>query len=318
MPANANQKPSLVTTRELFDYIRQLPLSDGEKTKLAHLISGTFSRQRKLMEQSKERAMASMLQSRLEATEELQKRVLSEQATVIEVSNYFERIIGDLRTKLQIDPKTHLLNFEAFREKAEMFFGLEKRSHWCAYGVVDVADFKKINDTFGHLTGDKILERISVLMREQVRTDDLITKERRHEPRPDLHARMGGDEFVFLATDISHCGMTKTIAERFVEAVQEYDWASEDPRLVGVAISVDVGAVCLKMPESRDPESVRSLTIALMRLADELMYRAKRRAKRARNEKPEHHVYVRRASVEEGGKLVFRGCKDHKTRELFL
>ena len=69
------------------------------------------------------------------------------------------------------------MNFRRFIEQVEAFLALEQRGRWCAIGLVDINSFKWYNDTLGHAAGDKIIDRVARLLREQVRSDDLIAQE---------------------------------------------------------------------------------------------------------------------------------------------
>src|SRR5262249_59068058 len=108
----------------------------------------------------------------------------------------------DLADKSHRDAKTKLMNFGRFTEQLESFLALEQRGRWCGVGLVDITSFKWYNDALGHAVGDRIIERVAQLLREQVRSDDLLAQER-HSPGAsegpkDLHARVGGDGVWFL------------------------------------------------------------------------------------------------------------------------
>ena len=70
------------------------------------------------------------------------------------------------------------MNFGRFTEQLESFLALEQRGRWCAVGLVDITGFKWYNDALGHAVGDRIIERVAQLLREQVRSDDLLAQER--------------------------------------------------------------------------------------------------------------------------------------------
>ena len=71
------------------------------------------------------------------------------------------------------------MNFGRFTEQLESFLALEQRGRWCAVGLVDITGFKWYNDALGHAVGDRIIERVArMLLREQVRSDDLLAQER--------------------------------------------------------------------------------------------------------------------------------------------
>ena len=105
-------------------------------------------------------------------------------ATVSSISKYFEELVADLTDRVHRDPKTRLMNFRRFIEQLEAFLALEQRGHWSAVGLVDIGSFKWYNDTLGHALGDRIIDRVARLLREQVRSDDLIAQEAPFKRRP--------------------------------------------------------------------------------------------------------------------------------------
>src|SRR6266550_4671033 len=175
------------------------------------------------------------------------------------------------------DPKTRLMNFRRFIEQVEAFLALEQRGRWCAIGLVDINSFKWYNDTLGHAAGDKIIDRVARLLREQVRSDDLIAQEAVDvRANQDLHARFGGDEFCFLIPDLDECRAAWIIAERFREAVERYNWTADDARLADKPVRVDVGIVCLMLSDVTERRPIaRQLAQELLERADKLMYEAK-------------------------------------------
>src|SRR5205823_2853202 len=175
----------------------------------------------------------------------LKNELSTRDATVSSISRYFEALVADLTDKSQRDPKTKLMNFARFTEQLESFLALEQRGRWCGVGLVDISGFKWYNDALGHAVGDRIIERVAALLREQVRSDDLLAQERLGARSADLHARLGGDEFCFLIPDLADDHQAHAIGERFREAVERFDWTIEDHRLEAQPIRVDVGVVCL-------------------------------------------------------------------------
>ena len=134
------------------------------------------------------------------------------------------------------------------------------------------------HDTLGHAVGDRIILKVAQLLREQVRSEDLLAQERPQRLVRELHARFGGDEFCFLIPDLAEDQMAFAIGERFREAVARYDWAIEDSRLSAKPVAVDVGVVCLELgPVAERRFIARQVADALIRRADELMYEAKGR-----------------------------------------
>jgi len=207
----------------------------------------------------------------------MREELTARDATVSSIARYFEELVADLTDRVHRDPKTRLMNFRRFVEQLEAFLALEQRGRWCAVGLVDITAFKWYNDTFGHALGDRIIDRVARLLREQVRSDDLIAQETGDvRGSQELHARFGGDEFCFLIPDLDQFSAAWVIAERFREAVQRYDWSAEDRRLSEHPVHVDVGVVCLLLgPVAERRPFARQLAHELLARADHLMYEAK-------------------------------------------
>ncbi|STX46940.1 diguanylate cyclase [Legionella hackeliae] len=119
--------------------------------------------------------------------------------------------------------------------------------------VADIDNFKAINDTYGHLAGDKVLKKIAVLFKSSIRAVDFI-------------ARYGGEEFIFIF-ERTHLNNAAKVAEELRSAVQEYDFYYRDTR---VFVTVSFGLTNLQHGD--DLES-------LFTRADEAMYQAKHKGK---------------------------------------
>ncbi|TRZ88807.1 diguanylate cyclase [bacterium] len=124
------------------------------------------------------------------------------------------------------------------------------RGHDSVVLVMDLDQFKNVNDTYGHNAGDQVLIDLSKMLLNQFRKDN------------DRLTRLGGDEFAILFedTDIGEAG---TIAQRLCESVANSDFL---PDRGGVRISLSVGLARIK--ERETPEAILSR-------ADKAMYRAK-------------------------------------------
>src|SRR5262249_10514126 len=95
-------------------------------------------------------------------------------------------LTGRLRELAQIDSLTGVMNRRAFLDRADGEWVRHRRDgHALACAMIDVDGFKSINDTFGHATGDAVLQHIGTLVRATHRTSD-------------VSARLGGDEFTLL------------------------------------------------------------------------------------------------------------------------
>lgn len=99
------------------------------------------------------------------------------------VGAYFDRATSELADRARRDPLTGLLNHQAFSEELELELERARRYRRdLAVVYCDVDSFKQVNDTLGHLEGDRVLERIAVMLRDTTRGSD-------------FSGRLGGDEF---------------------------------------------------------------------------------------------------------------------------
>jgi len=283
------------TRYDLQAWVREhLHLQPQLETTLLAAIDAVFTRHERLWQESKQEAVKALSSGFADKMSRVKTELSAKDATVSSISHYFEGLVAELTDRTHRDPKTKLMNFARFTEQLESFLALEQRGRWCAVGLVDITGFKWYNDALGHAVGDQIIERVAQLLREQVRSDDLLAQERPGGPQAqDLHARFGGDEFCFQIPDLAEYHQAHAIAERFREAVERYDWTLEDRRLAAQPVRVDVGVVCLWLGRVADRRFIaRRLAADLIQRADKLMYEAK--GERA------SHIYLVRARLENG------------------
>jgi diguanylate cyclase (GGDEF)-like protein len=293
------------TRNELQLWVREhLRLPAATEQALLNAIDTVFTRHERLWQESKHEAIQALSAGFADKMARVKTELTAKDATVSSIARYFEALVADLTDKSHRDPKTKLMNFGRFTEQLESFLALEQRGRWCAVGLVDITGFKWYNDALGHAVGDRIIERVAALLREQVRSDDLIAQDRasavgrdaseRLGPRAkELHARFGGDEFCFMIPDLAACSQAHAVGERFREAVERYDWTLEDRRLAAQPVHVDVGVVCLWLGRVAERRFIaRRLAADLIQRADQLMYEAK--GERA------SHIYLVRARLEDG------------------
>ncbi len=290
----ADPRPLPQTRSELQLWVHEhLRLSTDTEHSLLRAVDAVFTRHERLWQESKQDAVQALSSGFADKMARVTHELQAKDATVHSISRYFEQLVADLTDRSNRDPKTRLMNFRRFTEQLESFLALEQRGRWCAVGLVDITGFKWYNDALGHAVGDRIIERVANLLREQVRSDDLLAQERPGTEPRELHARLGGDEFCFLIPDLVEYHQAYAVAERFREAVERYAWTTEDVRLAVQPVRVDVGVVCLCLGRVAERRFVaRRLAAQLIQRADKLMYEAK--GDRA------SHIYLTRARVLEG------------------
>jgi len=289
---SAGQGPQ--TRNELRTWVRDhLHLSTSLESALLRAFDAVFTRHERLWQESKHEAIQALSAGFAEKMARVKTELSAKDATVSSISRYFEALVADLTDKSHRDPKTKLMNFGRFTEQLESFLALEQRGRWSAIGLVDITGFKWYNDALGHAVGDRIIERVAHLLREQVRSDDLIAQERLGARSNELHARLGGDEFCFLIPDLAQYHKAYAVAERFREAVERYDWTLEDRRLEAQPVRVDVGVVGLWLGRVAERRFIaRRLAADLLQRADKLMYEAK--GERA------SHIYLQCVRIHDG------------------
>lgn len=152
------------------------------------------------------------------------------------------------------DELTGLYNRHQFSETLHAQISVAKSAGWMlGVLIIDVDNFKHINDKYGHLAGDKILKSFAKLPKYCLRKNDFI-------------ARMGGEEFVVLLPNVDRITLLE-LAERlrmFVESM-EFDDVER-----GLHITVSVGATLFRLRE--DPEE-------MIDRADQELYKAKERGR---------------------------------------
>lgn len=165
---------------------------------------------------------------------------LEEQAAVLERLSNLDGLTG-LYNRRHFDAKLH---YELERAR--------RYAHPLSLMLLDIDDFKAVNDAHSHVVGDEVLRTLATLLKEHTR--DL-----------DVAARYGGEELavIFPETSLEHA---REAAEKLRRLVEGHDWEALSP---GLAVSVSAGLACVP------PGSAEELVAR----ADEELYRAKRSGK---------------------------------------
>lgn len=111
------------------------------------------------------------------------------------------------RDAAQRDPLTNVYNRTTFRKEVEKYLSAPDSGRTGVMILLDVDNFKRINDHYGHLEGDRALKRVTILLQNAFRSDDLI-------------GRLGGDEFmVFIKGGIRRSSLEERL-QSFLHALQ--------------------------------------------------------------------------------------------------
>jgi diguanylate cyclase (GGDEF)-like protein len=265
------------TRATLHTWIREtLSLPPDTERALFNAIDQLLLYYERVWRASKDEALQAVAKGFAKRFDRLRQELTAREATSRNVARYFERVVADLTERTHRDAKTQLLHFRRFMEHVEIALSVEREGKWCALGVADITTFKTLNDTLGHATGDRVLERIAELLRREVRCTDLLGYQADVERPPALHARFGGDEFCFFLSDLDDPEMACTVGERYWYAVAEYPWATEDLRLERYKVTVDIGVTCLQLGRLSDRQpNVRAIAGDLFARADRRLYAVK-------------------------------------------
>jgi diguanylate cyclase (GGDEF)-like protein/PAS domain S-box-containing protein len=149
------------------------------------------------------------------------------------------------------DSLTDLPNRMLFNQRLEMALSSARRhERHIAVLFIDLDRFKQVNDTLGHKYGDQVLIEVSRRLLEIVRKEDTV-------------ARLSGDEFTIILSELTEPGLADYVAKRVVETLSQPFILSADPIYIGASVGV-----ALYPGDGLDAES-------LFRTADIAMYSAK-------------------------------------------
>jgi diguanylate cyclase (GGDEF)-like protein len=169
------------------------------------------------------------------------------------IGRAYNRMREHLQTIVLTDPLSGCYNRRGLNQLAEREVSRAiRQKKELAVLAIDVDLFKRINDDFGHLTGDEVIREVGHLLRETAREADVV-------------ARFGGEEFTILAPETNDEGAL-ILADRVMEAFRTRRFRSLPPDF-RITTSVGVAADI-----ARDDEVAKTL----LARADEALYVAKR------------------------------------------
>ena len=154
------------------------------------------------------------------------------------------------------DECTGLFNKRRLFERLEMEIARSRR-----YGeifsclMIDIDDFKKVNDTYGHQAGDEVLRQTGALLRRALRVTDFV-------------ARYGGEEFTVILPRTNSSGASR-VAENLLSTFSSHEFIIDPHR---VSFTISIGVACCTTFVSMDAREI------ILR-ADSALYRAKKSGK---------------------------------------
>ena len=172
-----------------------------------------------------------------------------------EIDSLSERIDG-LISQVGRDPLTGLMNRRAFQDRLEHELAVGRAvAHPVAIALIDVDNFKTVNDTLGHAVGDQLLQAVASVLVGACRASDVA-------------ARYAGDEFVMIFPGVEEA-QASLVSQRVVESV----------RLINEQLSAAAGvSVTLSVGVTTTHKCKRSVA-QLVAIADAAMYDAKEAGK---------------------------------------
>jgi diguanylate cyclase (GGDEF)-like protein len=177
-------------------------------------------------------------------------------------------VTEELRSAAGSDPLTGLGNRRMLDEHLRMAQArCEQDGTMIALVVIDLDNFKVVNDTYGHATGDRLLQEIADTLRSNFRATDIV-------------ARVGGDEFVILIEGL-HAATGRRHADALAAGLVMRIEATAEDVAPGAGVSASVGVKV--WAHGAGPVTAGS---DLLEEADRAMYDAKRAGRRTRDDSP--------------------------------
>ncbi len=171
------------------------------------------------------------------------------------------RQLQDANIKLEklayYDALTGIPNRRSYLDQLQKLIGFCRRHKYVTLvGILDIDDFKIVNDTYGHAVGDEVLVALARTVSHHSRVEDII-------------ARIGGEEFAF-ASVVKDYQSSEIVCRRLLDAARSTQVELSDG--TNIAITVSIGTCYVR------PEDTCEIDYA-MNCADEALYKAKRAGK---------------------------------------
>ena len=214
----------------------------------------------KLKQNLDESALGSLIGEMVEDTENMRGSVLNLQNQLEQSQQEVEKLHRELESakgEAMIDPMTGILNRRGFEKAASRILDESASSgkEICLL-MVDIDHFKKINDTYGHLVGDKVIRAVAEMLKSKVKGQDSV-------------ARLGGEEFAVLLPETPAAGAF-AVAEHIRKSIEIGKIRRIDSQETIGAVTVSIGIASL-IPD----EGINQL----LNQADQALYASKTRGR---------------------------------------
>lgn len=182
-----------------------------------------------------------------EFRKELEKE-LSKKEAVNQLANmYSTKDLEKIEAEKQkwVDDLTGLKNKNAFSQEIPILLNIEKRDNTdCSLLVIDFDFFKKINDEYGHLAGDRVLKKMTETLKKLIRSFDIIY-------------RYGGEEFViFLPSTIA--SQAVGIAEKIRSEIENSEFKITDNNGIEITLKKTISIGCAGTDQFKEWDEFKS------------------------------------------------------------
>lgn len=170
-------------------------------------------------------------------------RTLSRAIGTISNVNHYKKEAKHLMEKAQMDSLTGLLNRMSLQQQIENRISNSSNKLKYAFYLIDIDDFKLVNDSLGHHIGDEVLISISKRIKKIFRKNDII-------------GRLGGDEFVVFIENVPRIEIVKKKADLlnqiFYEPIKVKHLCYQVSGSIGIAIAPEHGSTFQELYEHAD------------------------------------------------------------------
>jgi len=168
------------------------------------------------------------------------------------INKELENLRDALQEQVNHDPMTNLYNRRYFYSIAKELISLSHRENKeISVLMIDIDFFKKVNDTYGHATGDIVIKQLTALMLKHTRKSDIV-------------ARLGGEEFAILLPN-THVEGAKNIALKIKKIVETQTINIDNKKQIHFTISIGISKI------NADEQAID----AALNRADKALYKAK-------------------------------------------